>query len=175
MANDSYLQIDPNEASSDKWLLTMPGNLQLMSAKATNFDLPGFNAEGTVGPKGGFDTLLPIPGDTITFDPMVFTYLVDEGYENYIQVASKLVDNVRKEPSELFFDCSIIPLNNRGNDQKLEFRYQDCRVTGISTVAYDNTAGIRALTCTVTIQFGNFQIYKNGIIRLSTNKSDMIQ
>lgn len=165
-------KVDPNEAASDKWALVLPGGLNLVARKTTDFDLPGFNADGTIGPKGGGDTMISIPADTIMFDPFVFTFLVDETYSNYIEVVKRIIASVRAENEDLFFDAIVMPLTNRGKDQGLTFEYINSRITNMSTVTYDTDAQVRSLTCTMTMMFENFRIRKNGNIVLSTIKSD---
>lgn len=159
---------DPNDAASDKWLLMLPGGLSLVSNKTTDFDLPGVNADGTVGPRGGGSMMLPIQGDTITMDPVVFTFIVDESYSNYIEVLKLLVSQIRGTETEYLFDCTVMPLSNRGRDQGIEFNFLNCRVSNISTVTLDTLANVKTLTCTMTIITAGLQIKNGGTIVVST-------
>lgn len=159
---------DPNDASSDKWLLLLPNGLGLVSNKTTDFDLPGINTDGTIGPRGGSPNMLSIPSDTLTWDPIVFTFIVDETYANYIEIIKMQFAQLTKEEHEYLFDCTVSPLSNRGRDQGLEFNYLDCRISNVSTVALDTTANVKTLTCTMTMTAGGFQIRQNGIIVVST-------
>lgn len=159
---------DPNDAASDKWLLLLPGGLSLISNKTTDFDLPGVNTDGTVGPRGGASNMLSIPSDTLTWDPIVFTFIVDETYSNYIEVLKLQFSQLTGDEHTYLFDCTVMPLSNRGRDQGLEFNYLDCRVSNISTVALDTTANVKTLTCTMTLISGGFQIRKDGKVVVST-------
>lgn len=159
---------DPNDAASDKWLLMLPGGLSLVSNKTTDFDLPGINTDGTVGPRGGSSNMMSIPSDTLTWDPIVFTFIVDESYSNYIEIIKLQFAQLFESEKEYLFDCTVSPLSNRGRDQGLEFNYLDCRISNVSTVALDTTANVKTLTCTMTMISGGFQIKKDGKIVVTT-------
>lgn len=159
---------DPNDAASDKWLLMLPGGLSLVSNKTTDFDLPGINTDGTVGPRGGSSNMLSVPSDTLTWDPIVFTFIVDESYANYIEIIKLQFAQLFESESEYLFDCTVAPLSNRGRDQGLEFNYLDCRISNVSTVALDTTANVKTLTCTMTMVSGGFQIRKDGKVVVTT-------
>lgn len=159
---------DPNDAASDKWLLVLPSGLSLVSNKTTDFDIPGVNADGTVGPRGGGSSMLSVPGDTVTWDPIVFTFIVDETYANYIEVLRLLLKQINGTEDEYLFDCTVMPLSNRGKAQGIEFNYLNCRVSNLSTVTLDVNANIKTLTCTMTVILGGFQIKKGDTILVTT-------
>ena len=173
---ENFSDLDPNDASSDKWLLVMSTGLKLLGRKVNSFDLPGINADGTIGPKGGGNTLMQVPSDTIIFDPIVFTFIVDETYENYIAAVKQVLMAVTSgEFRDVFFDVDIVPLNNRRKDINLTFKYMNARATNISTVSYDTNADVRTLTCTMTIMFEDFKIMRGEEILVSTLKSDNLE
>lgn len=162
---------DPNDASSSKWMMILPigKGLELVANKTTDFEVPGMSADGTIGPRVG-STMLVVPADTIFFDPITFTFIVDESYENYIAIAGHLVRTPKLETSEIFFDVTIKPLTNTGRDTGLEFIFMDTMLANLSAVSLDNNASVKTLTCTATLKFQNLKIMKGALVVVDSSK-----
>jgi len=156
-----------NDTSSDKWILILSEDLKLVGNKVNDFDLPGINADGTIGPRGGGNTMLNIPGDTLTFDPITFTFKVDEDYTNYIQALKYLIDNVKSY--DPFREVVVMLLDNMNQPSGTEFRYSGSRASNLGGISLDVNATIRTLSCTITIMFQEFEISKNGVVVVSSN------
>lgn len=167
MTNKKFVE---NEASSDNWLMVLPQDLNLVTNKITDFEVPGVSIDGTVGPRaGGSATMMQIIGDTLSFDPATFTFLVDEDYSNYISVLSRMVKAPYSESDDVIFDVEISLLNNRGAvGEAIVFKYIGVRFVNLSSISLDTNAQVKTLTCTVTFQFQDIEIYRGGTLVLSS-------
>lgn len=164
-------QTDYNDASSNKWLMVLPFDLNLVARKVTDFEIPGVSADGTIGPRVSSSTMMIIPADTIFFDPVVYTFIVDESYENYITLMSKLLNTPKSQADQIFFDFTVMPLSNTGRPTGVEFVYMNAMLSNMSTISLENNASVKTLTCTVTLKFENMKILRNGVVVADTSSS----
>ncbi len=156
---------NPNDAASDKWRLVIDSELELFTSKVNDFEMAGFGMDGTIGPRSGPNSMLNIQGDTITFDPMTFTFVVDEDFSNYIEVVKRLFQNATDDP---YFDVSVGLVGNTNKDLGINFTYMNSRVSNISGVSRDTNASIKTLTCTATFIFEGLKITKEGVVVLDS-------
>ena len=163
----------PNDASSDKWVMVLPFDLQLVTNKVSDFEIPGLSIDGTIGPRAGNSaTMFQISGDTVSFDPSTFTFVVDEDYTNYIAVAKRMLETPYKDTSDVVMDIEISLLNNRGSSKSgVVIKYIGARFVNLSSVSLDTNAQVKTLACTVTFQFQDMEMYKGGKLVLSSQQT----
>lgn len=160
-----------NDASSDSWLLILPfGDLRLIARKTTDFDMPGVNAEGTIGPRFGGVATFNVSSDTVYFDPVVFTFIVDENYKNYNAMLARILRTPKMEMEEVYFQFTVVPLSNTKKDMNVSYTYLDATLSNLSTVSLDTTAGVKTLTCTATFKFGGMILMENGQVIVDTTQ-----
>uniref|UniRef100_A0AAU8KWP4 Tail completion and sheath stabilizer protein n=1 Tax=Serratia phage Kevin TaxID=3161161 RepID=A0AAU8KWP4_9CAUD len=141
---------NPNLAASDKWRCVV-GDLVLFSRRIHDFSIPGVYSEGIDGPSPG-ETMFPIASERLTFDPVVFTFVIDEDWRNWESLISWIIGNVGKDvPVEK--DIYIELLTNLNRPTGLKLLLQDCRPTALDNVMLDVDGEVPQLVCTVTFKF----------------------
>lgn len=141
---------NPNFAASDKWRLTI-GDLVLLSRSIHDFSIPGVYSEGIDGPSPG-SVLNSISSERMTFDPVVFTFIVDEEWRNWEQLFNWIRSNAEGDiPVDK--DITIELLNNLNRPVGLSLTMQDSRPTALDNVLVDVDGEVPQLTCTVTFKF----------------------
>ncbi len=120
---------------------------------------------------------LPVEGDTLTFEPLNLSFILDEDLKNYQEVYNwmtalgfpreysqfkTLKDNSEvSEYSSMFSDMDIILLTNKSNPN-YKITFTDAFPTSLSSVQLDTTqAGLDPIIVDVTFNFkGMFNVTK---------------
>lgn len=155
MENTSMNVMNVNDASSDKWVLAIGGTSRKYSfftKKVTGFPIPGISAQGEEGPKNRGEFMLDIKADTILFEPLSFTFVIDEDYTNYRLLRKWMMDNAAKNIADRE-DISVTLLNNQGKVQGVEMTFNGARPINLGDVELDTTGTMPVLTCTVTFKY----------------------
>jgi len=114
-------------------------------------NLPGITLGEAIQPTPLFDR--KVPGDKLTFDPLILNFLVQENLANYIQIFNWLVGLghpeslqqskawAHRNPSNSirqnrYSDAQLIILSNKSNPI-LKVTFQDCFPTSLSPLTYD--------------------------------------
>tara|TARA_Y100000817_G_scaffold300645_1_gene279872 strand:+ start:423 stop:953 length:531 start_codon:yes stop_codon:yes gene_type:complete len=115
------------------------------------------------------------PGDSIRFDDLSITFLVDEEMKNYLELVTWLRgigspsdpkkeravlerDRSASQYSGLYTDCSITLLTNNMNANKI-INFIDCWPNSVSALQLSSTEGdVSAITSTATFKYRDFQI-----------------
>lgn len=150
MTSKQFKNENPNFAASDKWRLTI-GDLVLLSRNIHDFSVPGVFSEGIDGPAPGI-VLNPIPSERVTYDPVVFTFVIDEEWENWMAIHEWIVNNAAADDAT-YKDITIEILNNLNRPIGLKFVLEECRPTALDNVLMDVDGEVPQLTSTVTFRF----------------------
>lgn len=143
---------NPNFASSDKWRLSI-GDLVLLTRSIHDFSIPGVYSEGIDGPSPG-NVLVSIASERLTFDPVVFTFIIDEGWKNWLQIYNWISGNVGVD-SPVEKDITIELLDNLNRPVGLMLVLEYARPTALDNVLVDVDAAVPQLVTTVTFKFQN--------------------
>lgn len=141
---------DPNLASSDKWRL-MVGDLVLLSRRIHDFSIPGIYSEGIDGPSPG-DTMLSIASERVTFDPVVFTFTIDESWYNWQTIYDWIRSNANKD-LPVTQDIIIELLDGLNRPTGFKLTMMESRPTALDNVLLDVDAEVPRLVSTVTIKY----------------------
>jgi hypothetical protein len=119
--------------------------------------LPSVN---TPAAGANFRNLLPrIPGETLAFDSLNVTFIVDEELKNYLEIYKWLYENTRTEDLK-WRDMTLSILTNQNNTNKqIVFR----SVIPISLTSIDfnvQSTEVEYLTCSVEFQYAEFEFVK---------------
>lgn len=155
MSKEPVNTLSLNDASSDKWMLSIGGtkrNYPFFTKKVTGFSIPGCSAQGEEGPKNRGEFMLDIKADTVMFEPLSFTFVVDEDYTNYKLLRKWLMDNAAVNIAERE-DISVMLLNNQGKPQGVEMLFSNSRPINIGDIELDTTGASPSLLCTVTFKY----------------------
>ena len=118
----------------------------------------------------------PLEGDTLTFEAMTLSFIVDEDLQNYISIYEWMTAlgfpreygqfAVLKEPSTgstttKYSDLTIVLHTNKSNPN-YRIRFTDCFPTSISSIQFDATpTGMDPIIVDATFNFrGQFDIEK---------------
>lgn len=92
-----------------------------------------------------------VPSTTQTYSPFTVTFLVNENYDNYMELynwfqaqAGKFED--RKPESELMVDATLHILTNNKNASTIKFTFHDLFPTNIGDLAFNNESAEPILT-----------------------------
>lgn len=120
---------------------------------------------------------LPLEGDTLTFESLTLSFIVDEDLQNYIEVYNWLTAlgfprefsqfAALKEPSAAsrllskYSDLTIVLHTNKSNPN-YRIRFTDCFPTSLSSIGFDATpTGMDPIVVDATFNFrGMFDIEK---------------
>lgn len=141
---------NPNNAASDKWRLTI-GDLVLVTRKVHDFSIPGVYSEGVEGPSPG-NILNQISSDRLTFDPLIFTFIVDEDWENWYQIYMWIVNN-SKANIPLEKDILVEMLDNQNRPVGMRIVIENSRPTAVDNVILDVDGDNPFLVTTVTFRY----------------------
>lgn len=150
MSDVQFKNENPNFAASDKWRLSI-GDLVLVSRNIHDFSIPGLYSEGIDGPSPG-DVLVSIPSERITYDPVVFTFVIDEDWKTWLMLHNWIRSNVGKD-LPVSKDITIDLLDNLNRPIGLTLVLQDSRPTALDNVLVDVDAAVPQLVSTVTFKF----------------------
>lgn len=150
MSNVQFKNENPNFAASDKWRLTI-GDLVLLTRNIHDFSIPGVYSEGIDGPSPG-DVLVSIPSERLTYDPVVFTFVIDEDWKSWLQIHQWITSNVGKD-LPVSKDITIELLDNLNRPIGLTLVLEEARPTALDNVLVDVDAAVPQLVTTVTFKF----------------------
>lgn len=152
MSSKQFKNENPNFAASDKWRLVI-GDLILLSRSVHDFSVPGIYSEGIDGPSPG-NVMNKIGSERVTFDPVVFTFVIDENWQNWQSIFDWIVGNSKADwPVEK--DITIQLLDNLNRPIGLTLILELSRPTSLDNVLLDVDAEVPQLTSTVTFQYVN--------------------
>lgn len=143
-----------NLATGGRWLMTSSDqNLRLFTATVTGLGMPGIDIGFMDGPRAGSDNMLFIAGDTLNYDLLNFTFVVDSQFKNYFSLFDKL-HTIVKTSIPPYEDLDITLLNNMGMDMKVGFRFVDATVFQLGGFQLiTNEEGEKYLVCTASFKF----------------------
>lgn len=141
---------NPNFAASDKWRLTI-GDLVLLSRNIHDFSIPGVYSEGIEGPAPG-SVLNSIPSERLTYDPIVFTFVIDESWYNWEQIYNWIASNAGSDLA-VSRDITIELLDNMNRPVGLQLLLEEGRPTALDNVLVDVDASVPQLVTTVTFKY----------------------
>ena len=124
--------------------------------------LPGmtFTSPETYAPGVFTNTSLQLEPDTIQYDPLEVTILVDEDLEIWRSITNKAKMACNGELNTEVQDKSrswLFIKDSNGNTKK-EIVFRDCVITMISSLDYSSADNDDPLTMSVTITFSEFEI-----------------
>ena len=141
---------NPNFAASDKWRLVI-GDLILLSRSIHDFSIPGVYSEGIDGPSPG-NVLNSIPSERLTYDPIVFTFVIDEEWINWETLYNWIASNAAADDA-VSRDITIDLLDNLGRPVGLSLQLIEARPTALDNVLVDVDGSTPQLTTTVTFKY----------------------
>lgn len=151
---------------NSRWLLILPttetANLTLSAVRANDCTLPGFDFDGGTMSGGSspiFTDLLPAK---FVAQPINYTFLVDEKFENYIEVLKMAFSAFTPSKKNPYFDFTIKPLDTNGKDFGLDLKFIRGRILSVSPSNQDNNATLKYQTCTVSLKYESFEVILNG-------------
>ncbi|ATW66795.1 tail completion protein [Escherichia phage FEC14] len=150
MTGVQFKNENPNFAASDKWRLTI-GDLILLTRSIHDFSIPGVYSEGIEGPSPG-DVLNSIPSERLTYDPIVFTFVIDESWYNWEQIYNWIASNAGSDLA-VSRDITIDLLNNMNRPVGLQLLLEEARPTALDNVLVDVDAAVPQLVTTVTFKY----------------------
>lgn len=150
MSDVQFKNENPNFAASDKWRLSI-GDLVLVSRNIHDFSIPGLYSEGIDGPSPG-DVLVSISSERITYDPVVFTFVIDEDWKTWLALHNWIRSNVKLD-QPVSKDITIDLLDNLNRPIGLTLVLQESRPTALDNVLVDVDAAVPQLVSTVTFKF----------------------
>jgi len=118
-------------------------------------ELPSITLEGLETPFRNGRT--PIPGDTISYQPLPVTFIVDHKLENYLELFNWICNNAHQ--NELMWrdmTLSIFTNRNTGNKQVIFKNVIPTNLTGLEFNTQITT--IEYLTCSVEFVYQSFEI-----------------
>lgn len=148
--NVQFKNENPNSAASDKWRLTI-GDLVLLTRNIHDFSIPGVYSEGIEGPSPG-DVLVSIASERLTYDPVVFTFVIDEGWQSWLSIYQWITSNVGKD-DPVSKDITIELLDNLNRPIGLTLLLEESRPTALDNVLVDVDAAVPQLVTTVTFKY----------------------
>ena len=124
--------------------------------------LPGmtFTSPETFAPNTPFHTSLQLEPDTVQYDPLDITVLVDEDLEIWKSIVNKAKMSCNGELNTEVQDKSrawIFIKDSNGNTRK-EIVFRDCVITMIGSLDYSSADEDDALTMGLTLTFSEFEI-----------------
>lgn len=150
MTGVQFKNENPNFAASDKWRLTI-GDLILLTRSIHDFSIPGVYSEGIEGPSPG-DVLNSIPSERLTYDPIVFTFVIDESWYNWEQIYNWIASNAGSDLA-VSRDITIDLLDNMNRPVGLQLLLEEGRPTALDNVLVDVDAAVPQLVTTVTFKY----------------------
>ncbi|AEM91865.1 tail completion and sheath stabilizer protein [Salmonella phage SPTD1] len=150
MTGVQFKNENPNFAASDKWRLTI-GDLILLTRSIHDFSIPGVYSEGIEGPSPG-DVLNSIPSERLTYDPIVFTFVIDESWYNWEQIYNWIASNAGSDLA-VSRDITIDLLDNMNRPIGLQLLLEEARPTALDNVLVDVDAAVPQLVTTVTFKY----------------------
>ncbi|MDD5151795.1 MAG: phage tail protein [Flavobacterium sp.] len=127
-----------------------------------NVDLPSITLS-PASPSNFINNKIAIPGDTIEYDDLIFTFLVSEDYNNYIAIYDWLQGMKNHEDenhTKYMSDCNLHILSNN-KSPNLVITFFGCFPTNLGNISFDSTSiDPIPLTCPITFKYQYFKIKK---------------
>jgi len=128
--------------------------LDLTQLFLTSVNLPGITfSHPEIGGRSG--TKLNLASDSMSFNSLSLTLLIDEDFLIYKEFNAKAFDNVNPETgsyAQIEFDFWVDVTNSKGNHLfKMEFT--NCRVESIGDIEFDTQSDETEFTVSVEIKF----------------------
>lgn len=105
---------------------------------AQKFIIPGFSFGVT--PVGTSSTKLNVVGDSVDFEPLTITMLVDEELNTYKEIYNDMMEKDPEtgniDPGEREYDISVVILTSK-NNPVLTFRFIDAKINNVGALMYD--------------------------------------
>lgn len=144
-----------NDAISNRWMITMGvndiGDFRLLTTRTQGFEIPGLSTGLVEVGRNRSRLNLNAGGDSLTQDPMSFTFVVDENWENYRLCRKWLKTNAGKQ-LPIKSDLNVQLLDAAGKAiSSVEFTATDAMPTDLSAVSMDIESN--ALVCTITFTY----------------------
>lgn len=147
---EKFRSENPNHAASDKWRLSV-GSLILFTRKIHDFSVPGVYSEGLEAPSPG-NTLNSIASDRVTYDPIVFTFVIDEDWKNWLEIFNWIISNTKSDiPREE--DITIELLDNQNRPVGMKLILQDARPTTLEAAVLDVDGDSPEMVTTCTFKY----------------------
>ncbi len=130
--------------------------------------LPGITFGETVQPTPIYD--IRLPGDKLTYDPLVVSFIVQENFENYFEIlrwmyglAKPMTTEQRRNlesKNERYSDAILTILTNKKNPL-FHIRFTNCWPISLSSITLDSTVADAApLTADITLYFMHMESEK---------------
>lgn len=115
---------------------------------------------------------IPQPGDHVVYDPLVLTFLVDEGLQNYIQLQCwlKIIGNAESQEAytKLAKNANwtgqgvkseiLLSLEDSAKNPIVNVNFHDAWPTNLSKLSFDATlADIPYLVATATFRYSEYE------------------
>lgn len=138
-------------AGSDRFPL-IPFYLINLSIPGMNFSLP------EVGGRSGVK--INLGSDTVTFNTLNFSFLIDENFEIYKKFYEYLIEFVNIESNKFNNDqfSFWVELNDNKSNKILKFEFYNCRIESIGDIELDTTNPETEITMDLSIKFDYFKI-----------------
>lgn len=130
--------------------------------------LPGITFGESVQPTPIYD--IRIPGDKLTYDPLVISFIVQENFENYFEIlrwmyglAKPMTTEQRRAleaKNERYSDAILTILTNKRNPL-FSMKFTNCWPISLSSITLDATmADAAPITADVTLYFTHMESKK---------------
>lgn len=138
-------------AGSDRFPL-IPFYLTSVSIPGMNFSLP------EVGGRSGVK--INLGSDTVTFNTLNFSFLIDENFEIYKKFYEYLIEFVNIESNKFNNDqfSFWVELNDNKSNKILKFEFYNCRIESIGDIELDTTNPETEITMDLSIKFDYFKV-----------------
>lgn len=153
-----YNYTAPNFMSTDNWLLSIPGEEEMVYGVRT-FTLPGMTL-GNISMPSTSNIIPQLNGDKIVFDPLNLTFLVDENLKNYQKMIDWLMQNSNSD-IPVTKDITLTVLNNAKLTQGLAIRFVNAFPISLTAIDFDPEGELEQVESSVTLVFDYFTVVRN--------------
>lgn len=148
--SNQFQNENQNFASSNKWRLAI-GDLVAFTRKVHDFSVPGCYSEGFDGPSPG-NVMGSFTSERITYDPLVFTFLLDEDWKNWTEIFDWIVSNTEVD-DPVVKDITIDLLDNRNRNLGIRVVFTEARPSALDNVMLDVDGEVPQLMSTATFKY----------------------
>lgn len=149
-------------ATGGKWLLTSSrDDFRLFTVSVVGLAIPGVDIGFLDGPKGGSANPLVIMGDTLSYDTLPFTFIVDNKFENFTTLFNRLKElaNTGYPQTE---DLVVTMLDGLGKESGVKFQFKNAHIFQLSSFQLiSNQQGENVLVSTASFRFQDMDIVTN--------------
>ena len=125
-------------------------------------NIPGVTVTEVQVPTPGATAKLNLPGNTMQFEPVQTSFMIDDEFDNYIEIWNWLVQH--GGPEDVFqterkmSDASLIITSNFLSP-KLQVKFKDVHPTGLGDVSFETTVTTAVpLICEATFRYDTYTI-----------------